>query len=468
LAYKKLIKLKLIETMFILLSFLLIAQSLALPEIMTFAEWHDVFGENANSHSKLKTLETRKIAFKDNIEKIKEHNSKNLSWRMGVNRFSDLTPDEFSDLMRFASCRKHMNETHRLREKRQTRKLPQVRNPKNAPVVDWRNSNNPLGKPAVTPVKNQGQCGSCWSFSSSGAVEGAWVVGGNSLVSLSEQELVSCDKQDSACDGGLMDYAFEYVKENGLTSEENYPYVSGNGQVPACDSSKVAQKVATINSYVDVQTRSEDALENALNIGPVAIAIEADQYSFQSYTSGVMTAACGESLDHGVLAVGYGHDSASNLDYWIVKNSWGSSWGLNGYIYLERHISSSGGQCGILCQPSYPVAGNVLPTPKPTPSPGPTPSNDHYEDPGKDGEKGCNSGEIAVVDFFEIPGRMCMPICSQDSDCLVTPAGWNAASCILSIGENSLCAVECSETVPCAGGTVCTSLEDIVDICLYE
>merc|ERR1719228_773824 len=126
--------------------------------------------------------------------------------------------------------------------------------------------------------------------------QGIEEVAGNRLVSLSEQELVSCDKQDSACNGGLMDYAFEYVKDNGLTSEENYPYVSGNGQVPACDYSKVAQKVATINDFVDVQTKSEDAMENALNIGPVSIAIEADQYSFQSYSSGVLTAACGDAL----------------------------------------------------------------------------------------------------------------------------------------------------------------------------
>jgi len=449
-----------------MLLFLLFAGIYALPEIMTFSEWHGVFGHNANRYSKLKTMVNREKAFLQNLAIIKAHNSKNLSWRMGVNRFSDLTGDEFKELMNFATCRKHMNETQKMREMRQTGMLPQVRNPKNAESVDWRSTNNPLGKVAVTPVKNQGGCGSCWSFSSTGGVEGAWVVGGNSLVSLSEQELVSCDKQDSACNGGLMDYAFEYVKTNGLTSEENYPYVSGNGQVPACDTSKVAQKVATINDYVDVQTKSEDALENALNIGPVSIAIEADQYSFQSYSSGVLTATCGDALDHGVLAVGYGHDSDSNLDYWIVKNSWGSSWGFNGYVLLERHISSSAGQCGILMQPSYPVAGQVLPTPKPTPNP--HPSNDNYEDPGKNGEKGCNTGEMAVIDFFNIPGRMCMPTCSTDSDCLVTPTGWNAASCVLEIGSTMLCAVECSDAVPCHGGTVCTSLAGIVSICLYE
>jgi KDEL-tailed cysteine endopeptidase len=448
-----------------MLSFLLFAGIFALPEIVTFSEWHGVFGRNANRYSKLKSMASREMAFIHNLATIRAHNAKNHPWKMAVNRFSDLTGDEFKELMNFATCRKHMNVTRRLREKRQKGKLQQVRNPKNAATVDWRSTNNPLGKVAVTPVKNQGGCGSCWSFSASGAVEGAWVVGGNSLVSLSEQELVSCDKQDNACNGGLMDYAFEYVKTNGLTTEDNYPYVSGDGQVPACDTSKVAQKSATINDYVDVQTQSEDALENALNIGPVAIAIEADQYSFQSYTSGVLTASCGDSLDHGVLAVGYGHDSDSNLDYWIVKNSWGSSWGLDGYVLLERHISSTSGQCGILMQPSYPVAGQVLPTPKPTPNPHPS---SNYEDPGEKGENGCNTGEKAVINFFEIPGRMCMPICTADSDCPVTPTGWNAASCELETDDTMLCAVECSDAVPCHGGTVCTSIEGIVSICLYE
>jgi len=454
--------------MFKMLSFLLLG-TFALPEIMTFSDWHGVFGHNANHYSKLKTMISREMAFNNTVEKIKAHNAKHLSWRMGVNSFSDLTADEFSDLMKFASCRKHMNVTQRFRENRRKGKhLPQMRNPKNAATVDWRSTNNPLGRVVVTGVKNQASCGSCWSFSASGAVEGAWAVAGNTLVSLSEQELVSCDKQDSACNGGLMDYAFDFVKDNGLTSEQNYPYVSGNGVVPACDESKVAQKVATIDSYVDVDTRSENALENALNIGPVAIAIEADQYSFQSYTTGVLTAACGDSLDHGVLAVGYGHDSASGLDYWIVKNSWGGSWGQSGYVYLERHISSSAGQCGILMQPSYPVAGQVLPTHKPTPKPGPPPSNENYEDPGANGEQGCHTGEVAVIDFFNIPGRMCMPTCQLSSDCLVTPTGWNAADCLLEIGSTMLCAVQCSELVPCQGGTVCTSIDGIVQICLYE
>merc|ERR1719499_548174 len=289
------------------------AVAVALPEVMSFKEWHDIFGKDANHHSHKKTMESRELAFLENVKKIQAHNAKNLSWKMGVNQFSDLAPAEFSEAMGFSTCRKVMNGTQRT--VRDSDKLPQMRNPKNLPAVDWRSTNNPLNKVAVSDVKNQGGCGSCWSFSASGAVEGAWVVGGNELVSLSEQELVSCDKTDSACNGGLMDYAFEFVKDNGLTTEEIYPYVSGSGSVPACDTSKVSQKRATIESYTDVQTSNEDALENALNIGPVAIAIEADEYSFQSYSGGVLTAACGTSLDHGVLAVGYGHDDASNLDY---------------------------------------------------------------------------------------------------------------------------------------------------------
>jgi len=444
---------------------ILFMYAFAYPEVMSFNEWYGIFGHEANQYSLKKTMESRENAFIENVRKIEAHNAQNLSWRMGVNQFSDLTAAEFSELMGFDVCRKSMNMTQRGEMPKD--RLPQMRNPKNLATVDYRGENNPLKKVAVSNVKNQGQCGSCWSFSASGAVEGAWVVAGNKLVSLSEQELVSCDRQDSACNGGLMDYAFDYVKENGLTSEEIYPYVSGDGSVPACDTSKVQQKVATIKDYTDVQHASEDALENALNIGPVAIAIEADQYAFQSYKKGVMTGTCGSSLDHGVLAVGYGHDDDSNLDYWIVKNSWGSSWGMNGYIYLERHVSSSAGQCGILMQPSYPVAGDVVPTPKPTPSPGPSPSpGDDYEDPEK---SGCHKGETEVVNPYGVYGRMCMPPCDTDTDCPAAPAGWHTPSCVLPYGRTMLCGFDC-KTYPntCAGGTVCTDILGVLNLCLYQ
>jgi len=453
--------------------YMLFAFALSHPEILEFKEWHNIYGHNANQYSSRKSMESRKAAFNVNIQKIKDHNAKNLSWRMGINQFSDLTGDEFSELMGFDSCSKVMNRTKRSVPQG---RLQQVKNPKNAATVDYRNTNNPLGKIAVTPVKNQGACGSCWSFSATGAVEGAWIVGGNDMVPLSEQELVSCDKRDSGCNGGLMDWALDYVKDHGITSEEIYPYVSGSGNNPACDDAKAEQTVATISSYIDVDTESEDALENALNIGPVAIGIEADQYSFQSYSSGVLTAYCGTSLDHGVLAVGYGHDSDSNLDYWIVKNSWGQSWGDNGYIYLERHVSAAGGQCGILLQPSYPISGNTpspnpgpLPTPKPTPSPGPSPSSDDYEDPGENGQLGCNDGEADVIYPYGANGRMCMPPCKKTSDCPAAPSGWNTPTCSFPYGKTDLCAFDCSDDAKyCSGGTVCTSILGALSICLYQ
>jgi len=446
---------------------LLFVYALGHPEVMSFKEWHGIFGPEANAYSNKKTMESRETAFNANLAKIEAHNAKNLSWRMGVNHLSDLTAAEFSELMGFGPCRKIMNRTQRAENR--IGKIFQIRNPKNLDTVDYRSTNNPLKKVAVSQVKNQGGCGSCWSFSASGAVEGAWVVGGNELVSLSEQELVSCDKKDDACNGGLMDRAFDYVKANGLTSEANYPYVSGGGSVPSCDPAKVKQKVATIKSYTDVDHASEDALENALNIGPVAIAIEADQYAFQSYRSGVMTGTCGSSLDHGVLAAGYGHDSASNLDYWIVKNSWGLAWGMDGYILLERHISSSAGQCGILMQPSYPVAGDVVPTPKPTPGPGPSPATDHYEDPDKN-DGSCNTGETKVVDPYGVGGRMCMPTCqSTGSKCPATPTGWPSPTCILPYGYNMLCGIDCkNDKTSCPGDMECIDILGAIDICLYN
>jgi len=445
---------------------LLFVYALGYPEVMSFKEWHGIFGRDANAYSRSKTMESREAAFNANLEKIKVHNAKNLSWRMGVNHVSDLTAAEFSEFMGFATCQKIMNRTQRTENRND--KIFQVRNPKNLDTVDYRSTNNPLKKIAVTGVKNQGGCGSCWSFSASGAIEGAWVVAGNELVSLSEQELVSCDKYDSACDGGLPDYAFQYVEEHGLTSEANYPYVSGNGDVPKCDTAKVQQKVATIKSYKDVEQASEDALENALNIGPVAIGIEADQYAFQSYRSGVMTGTCGSSIDHGVLAVGYGHDSDSNLDYWIVKNSWGSSWGMDGYILLERHISSRAGQCGILMQATYPIATGSLPTPKPTPSPGPSPSTDDYEDPDMN-DGSCNTGEVKVVDPYGVGGRMCMPKCKSTTDCPSGPKGWPSPTCILPYGYTMLCGIDCHKNkTSCPAETECIDILGTLDICLYN
>jgi len=227
-----------------------------------------------------------------------------------------------------------------------------------ATSIDWRT------KGAVASVKDQGQCGSCWSFSATGALEGAYFNKYGKLVDFSPQHFVDCDNRknsankgtDMGCNGGLMDSAFSWASKNkGLCEWNDYKYTSGTTKTSGTCSESCKKADHSPKGYTDVTKNSDTAMVSALNLQPVAVAIEADQSAFQLYKSGVFTAACGTNLDHGVLAVGYGHDSASNLDYYIVKNSWGESWGDKGYIYFQKGVAQKEGQCGILSgPPSYP------------------------------------------------------------------------------------------------------------------
>jgi len=276
--------------------------------------------------------------FKTNMDKITEHNKGDHSWKMGITQFSDMTPEEFK---KYISCgsMKHKSSKSGFDAPRDWNKTA-------SSSVDW------VAKGAVTPVKNQGQCGSCWAFSTTGAIEGRSFIATGDLISLSEQDLVDCSKQNSGCNGGLMDYAFAFVESNGgLCSEADYSYLAY--QEWRCREDGCT-KYDPISSYEDVSS-STAALEAACSEGPVSIAIEADQSSFQQYESGVLTGSCGTSLDHGVLLVGYGTDGGD--DYWKVKNSWGADWGESGYIRLCRNCGANDGegQCGILMSASYPV-----------------------------------------------------------------------------------------------------------------
>jgi len=324
----------------LIISLFSIANSMYLQDAETKIQFTD-FIKKYNKVYQDDELTLRFNIFKDNIRRIEDHNSINNDWKMGLNKFADLTPDEFKiqytgiEKPRMTIRRKNFN----------SQDLPRIEDLPSE--VDW------TAKGAVTPVKDQGQCGSCWAFSTTGSVEGSYFLSSGNLVSFSEQQLVDCSGSygNQGCNGGLMDYGFSYVKEHGICTENEYGYNAVDGTCKNCT------VITKIDSFVDVTPNSETALKQALVLQPVSVAIEADQMSFQFYSNGVLTSSCGSNLDHGVLVTGYG--TLNGVDYWKVKNSWGSSWGQNGYILLKRNVKQKSGQCGILSEPSYPLLNST-------------------------------------------------------------------------------------------------------------
>ncbi|XP_061165782.1 procathepsin L-like [Saccostrea echinata] len=284
----------------------------------------------------------RRVIWESNLDYIQKHNLAadrgDFTFWLGMNEYGDMTNEEFRKTMNGYRMRNGTSGASLYLPPSNIGDLPDS--------VDWR----PKGY--VTPIKNQGQCGSCWSFSATGSLEGQTFKKTGKLPSLSEQNLVDCSQKEGnhGCQGGLMDDAFKYIKDNkGIDTEASYPYEAKNGKCRF----NAANVGATDTGFTDIKSKSESDLQSAVaTVGPISVAIDASHMSFQLYKSGVYHEwFCSESrLDHGVLAVGYGTESGK--DYWLVKNSWGESWGQKGYIMMSRNRHNN---CGIATSASYPT-----------------------------------------------------------------------------------------------------------------
>merc|ERR1712168_379277 len=283
----------------------------------------------------------RKSVFEDNQKFIDDHNARfengEVTFTLKMNQFGDMTASEIVETMNGFKAEPSRRPATSFDTK-------DIDLPKE---VDWR----PKG--AVTPVKDQKQCGSCWAFSATGSSEGQTFLKTGKLVSLSEQNLVDCSDKfgDHGCFGGLMDNAFKYIKANGgIDTEASYPYEAVNGKCRYNATNVGAEDTG----MVDIQRGNEKALMKAVaQKGPISVAIDASRPTFHFYHEGVYydEKCSSERLDHGVLAVGYGHADKGG-DYWLVKNSWNTSWGNKGYIWMARDKHNA---CGIATQASYPL-----------------------------------------------------------------------------------------------------------------
>jgi C1A family cysteine protease len=306
--------------------------------------WSDftLFQNKYNKNYSVDEVFSRFIIYKSNNEVIERHNNDaSNTFKMAINKFSDLTPSEFKEM--------YVGKMYRSNDFGCISMGLDMEPQTDIDTFDWRTYN------VVNPVRNQGQCGSCWAFATTANAESVWAIHTGHLYDLSEQYLVDCATGigyfNMGCDGGNMDSAFKYMINNKQCNESAYPYTSGvtesKGKCHSCN------EFTTFSSCYDVMSSNQVALKLAVMQNPVVIGIEADTYYFQSYSSGILTSElCGTTIDHAVEIVGFGVDNG--VKYWSVRNSWGDDWGEDGYFRILRTDSTDdAGICGLALEPSF-------------------------------------------------------------------------------------------------------------------